>query len=289
MLLSSDLRGKKILLTGAYGFIGSHLRERLQGLDLDARMWTSDVTELQAFNEPVDWVVHLAAAGSHQKFVDDMQGSYKTNVVGTLAVLDYCRRSNAKCIFTSTSGLYKESINGIPVSETSKIEPSHPYALSKWMGEEICKLQSTALDVSVTVLRLFNVYGQGQASTVLVPYILNCIEQGVPIKLRSPNAIRDFVYVKDVVEALIRSLGITSETYSLYNVGTGKPTKVIELVHVVQEIYGKEVDIQFTDLQEGELPTVIADIDKANKELGWSPAFDLYDGLSDMIVHGSLR
>ena len=173
----------------------------------------------------MDTVYHLAAVTDRQMFVENACEAYDVNVCGTLAVLHYCRKVGATCVMTSTSGVYNGSSESENLSESDEINPSNPYSLSKWLAEEVCKYESENMGVRTIILRLFNVFGYGQDSSFLIPYIVNCLIAGEKMNLRMPEATRDFVYIDDVVEALLKAGQIRDTYFDVFNIGSGNRNK----------------------------------------------------------------
>ena len=122
-----------------------------------------------------------------------------------VSVLNYCRQFQARCIFASTSAVYEPLNTWGLLSEDSPVKPTSPYAVSKLIAENICFQQSEQYDIPCAVMRIFNVYGPGQRSTFLIPYVLECLLEKRILSLRMPEAQRDFVYIDDVVEALVKA------------------------------------------------------------------------------------
>ena len=244
--------------------------------------WHEDVRSLMRCDRRVDAVIHLAGVSRHDDFATDPQRSYEVNVTGTLAVLNYCQRVGARCVLASSSAIYRLPQGHHPLSEEAPIGPGLPYGTSKWLAEMLCQRQATDMGVQSVALRLFNVYGPDQHPSFLVPYVVDCLSRGRPISLRMPNAIRDFVYVDDAVDAFIRASRVGHEGFMAFNIGTGEKTRVIELVRLAEEVYGRAVAVDVVGANEGEPSAVIADISRAHAELGWTPRYDLRTGLEAM-------
>lgn len=233
-------------------------------------------------------VFHLAAVVGNAKFSAQPNEGYDVNVTGTLAVLNYCHRVAAKCVVTTTSGVYRPNDGGGPISEDSPIDPRQPYTISKWLAENVCIRQATDLNIPCVVLRVFNVFGEGQDSSFLVPHVLGCLQSGELLTLRMPQALRDFVYVDDVVEALVKAWEYPGQGFSIFNIGTGQATRVIDLVHLAEKVTGKSAAIEVNESGTDEPVAVIADISKARREIGWSPRYDLNQGLLAMVCRSSV-
>ncbi|MBI3076373.1 MAG: NAD-dependent epimerase/dehydratase family protein, partial [Deltaproteobacteria bacterium] len=264
-------------MTGPRGFIGRHLVARLKREGLDVLEWGSDIRRVAECATPAEVVFHLAAVTRHERFAEAPHESYDINVTGTCAVLEYCRRMHACCIMASTSGVYSGSGEGRALSEDAPVGPTSPYGISKWLGENLCRQASRSSGVPSVVLRLFNVYGPGQEPAYLVPYILECVVRREPIRLRMPDAVRDFVYVDDVVEAFIRAAsfcrllgpGRGDDPFEVFNIGSGVPTRVRDVLTDLVELCGAPPTHAHGDARQGEAARVTADCRRAREVLGW--------------------
>jgi nucleoside-diphosphate-sugar epimerase len=282
----------EILVTGASGFIGSHIVPRLRAgghsviaVDVAA----GDVADASTWSavRQVDVVVHLAA----RSFVPDswrMAPEYlRTNIVGTANALEYCRVNGAHLVFLS-SYMYGEP-EILPISESSSIVARNPYALSKKLAEEACRFYAENWGTSVTVFRPFNVYGPGQAEPFLVPYILRQIAEREMIRVKDLGPRRDYVYVKDVVDAIVLAVGSAGDGFHVYNLGSGASHSVEELIALIQAVAKTALAVvPDGERRQDEIMETVADISAARGELGWSPRFTLREGLEDMAREAGL-
>lgn len=247
--------------------------------------WKDDVRTIANSSEDIDVVFHLAALVGNAKFLAEPDQGYDVNVTGTVAVLNYCYRVGAKCVLASTSGVYRPTSDQGIISEDAPIDTSQPYNISKWLAERLCYRQATDLGIPCVVLRIFNAYGPSQHPSFLVAYVVDCLTRGLPITLRFPLASRDFIYVDDVAEALIKAAQLQSRGFSMFNIGTGQGTKVIDLVRAAERVYGEAVSVEMAGAQTGKAESYVADIKKARQQLNWSPQYDLDRGLAAIKVH----
>jgi UDP-glucose 4-epimerase len=285
--LSTITSNPSALITGSRGFLGRWLTRRLQSGGWRVAEWKGDVRTIASCDEKVDVVFHLAALVGNDRFLAEPDQGYDVNVTGTVAVLNYCYRAGAKCVLASTSGVYQPTEDWAIISEDSPIDTSQPYNISKWLAERVCYRQATDLEVACVVLRIFNAYGPGQPSSFLVAYVLDCLTRGVPITLRLPQASRDFIYVDDVAEALIKAAQLQARGFSMFNIGTGRGTKVIDLVRAAETVYGEAVGVELADTQSGRAASFVADFKNARQQLNWSPKYDLESGLAAIKVHSA--
>ena len=274
---------KSILVTGSKGFIGSHLVMNLRHSGYQVQEWTGDIRTINTHKEPTDIVFHLAAVADPERFRYNPAECFDINVRGTLSTLEYCKAVGARCIYTSTAGVYAGAGSNPGVQETSIACPNSHYATSKWLGEQLCQLEGEKGNMSSIILRLFNVYGPGQKQPFIIPYLLERLVSNQEIKLKTPNAIRDFVHVSDVVDSLVKSANTSGTGCQIYNIGTGIPTTIVELATLCEETIGMQGNISTASPLSTEHAGVYADAKKANLNLGWAYQTSLEDGLRTVL------
>ena len=275
----------RVLVTGASGFIGSHLvpRLRAEGHEVfEARRASGDIAEEATWKRmPVaDVVLHLAA----QSFVPDSwetPGSFvRTNLLGTVGAIEYCRTHDAHLVFPS-SYLYGDAARQ-PIGEDTPLVAANPYALSKKLAEEACQFFATRFGVTVTVLRPFNIYGPGQSDAFLVPTVVNQLKSGKEICVRDLEPRRDYVYVLDVVDAMVAAIG-RKRGLGIFNIGSGTSHSVAELIQVIQDVWGTRLPVRSNGVRRtNEIMDTVADITRAEQQLSWVPRFTLRRGIEHL-------
>jgi len=276
-----------ILVTGATGFIGRYLVERLRKEGQEVFEWTTDIREIGRWREQARALVHLAGMSDPDHFRRAPGEAYSVNVLGTLAVMEYCRQAKAACVLASTCGVYKLETAVRQISEDEVCDPAGPYAVSKLLAEQVAAAYANQHGLSVVALRMFNVFGNGQHKHFLIPYFLDCLLQDRKPALRTPHAIRDFVYIDDVLEAFCRALAQTHNGFRVYNIGTGRGISVREAVLAVREVFRKSSSEPLAALEDhtkeqGPADVSIADISRSVAELGWQPRYTFEQGLTAM-------
>lgn len=277
----------KIAVTGYNGFIGKYLLEELKNYDYDviklSRSSGYDITNsetcstIPAFNV----LIHLAA----NTFVPDSYKNplqfYSNNILGTLNALELCRKFRAKLIFIS-SYVYGHP-DYLPIDELHEVSSVNPYSESKIICERLCQAYYRDYKVSSTILRPFNIYGKGQNKSFLVPLIVKQVKEGKVI-LRDERPKRDFVHVKDVVNAIIKVLEKGNGSMSIYNVGYGESVSIQKLLEIIKSINGiPEFTVEFNgERRPNEVLDTVSDISKIARELNWKPTINLKEGLSDL-------
>ncbi|MEV0665270.1 NAD-dependent epimerase/dehydratase family protein [Actinomadura luteofluorescens] len=295
------------LVTGAAGFIGSHLVDRLlaDGHEVVAvddmssganarpgvELWEMDVAdpalaERAAARRP-EVVFHLAAQVSVRVSVGDPLGDARTNVVGTANVLEAARAGGArKVVFTSSCAVYGVP-DALPVPPDAELRPASPYAASKVAGEVYAGMYRQLHGIDFTTLTLANVYGprqtpEGEAGVVSI--FTDALLAGRPTRVFGDGTqTRDYVYVGDVVDAFARAAGEAGGGLRL-NVGTGLQTTDRELHALVAEAAGAPDDPEFAPSRLGDLPAMAVDPRRTGEALGWKPAVSLPEGLAETVA-----
>lgn len=279
----------KILVTGASGFIGRALVARLKLMGLAVISMDSsdgDIASPDVFSkcdgQSISHVFHLAGKTFVPDSWSDPQSFFHTNVQGTFNVLEFCKERNTPITYVSAY-VYGHP-DFLPIGESSEIRPSNPYALTKRMAEEACEFYAAAHDLSITVVRPFNVYGIGQGKKFLIPSIIHQVLSEPKIAVKDILPKRDYVFLEDLLNALLATLGRGSAGCSIYNVGSGASLSVAEVIGIIQEVAGTDKEVVSEDIvRANELIDVVADISKAEKELGWHPGFSFRAGIESII------
>jgi nucleoside-diphosphate-sugar epimerase len=270
-----------VLVTGATGFIGQHLVAALKDagrLVYGHSRRDGDIASCQLSFGGVRHVLHLAG----KAFVPDSwtqpSSYYATNVLGTVNVLEYCRRIGASLTFVS-SYVYGRP-RRLPIDEDHPLEPFNPYSHTKILAESVALFYAQAFDLTVSVVRPFNVYGPGQAAHYLIPQVISqAIDPAVEfIDVSDLEPRRDYIYVGDLVSMLVAL--VLFEASGIYNAGSGQSVSVQEVVNEIQGITGTRKPVRsLGQPRQNEIPDVIADISRAQRAFGWSPQITLRQGL----------
>lgn len=279
----------KILVTGASGFIGRALSFRLKANGHDVLAVDSAVgdiaskgTMLQFAQQDITHFFHLAG----KTFVPDSWADplefFQTNVQGTVNALEFCRKKHIPITYVSAY-VYGHP-DSLPIGESNAIRPSNPYALTKRLAEEACEFYAKTYDLPVTSIRPFNVYGIGQAERFLIPTIIcQVMGAGREIIVKDLAPKRDYIYLEDLVTALIATLHKTSG-YSIYNIGSGVSLSVKEVIGIIQDVASTNKKIICDQvIRANELMDVVADISKAEEELAWHPEHSFRLGIEKII------
>src|SRR5271166_1593007 len=293
----------RAIVTGGAGFIGSHVVDALLGdgcavtviddlssgdaarVAAAAQLRQLDIVDRPALEAVVTEVrpkaiFHLAAQASVVASVEDPGRDCDVNVKGTLNVVAAAGRCGAPVVFTSTGGALYGDDAPMPTSEDRIPEPLSPYGASKWAAEAYVKTWSLSSGVPHAVCRLGNVYGprqspHGEAGVVAI--FTHHLHTGQAPKLYGHGKpTRDYVYVTDVVSALLAASGRSGT----YNIATGVETDVITVWRELSKAAGRQIEPQLADLRPGELQHSCLDVRLAERELGWRAEVPIAEGLS---------
>jgi UDP-glucose 4-epimerase len=290
------------LVTGGAGFIGSHVVDALlaDGYEVtviddlssgdadrvagDAKLLQQDIVELEALDAAVAAVrpraiFHLAAQASVVASVEDPGRDCEVNVKGTLNVVEVARRHNTSVVFTSTGGALYGDDAPMPTPEDRIPAPLSPYGASKWAAEAYVSTWSRSWGTPHAVCRLGNVYGprqspHGEAGVVAI-FAHHLYTERAPRLYGHGEPTRDYVYVGDVVSALLAASGRSGT----YNIATGVETSVATVWRELSKAAGKEIEPELAELRAGELTHSCLDISRAERELGWRPEMPIERGL----------
>jgi UDP-glucose 4-epimerase len=310
----------KILVTGADGFIGSHLTEALVNCaaevtalcfynSFDNNGWLDDLPEplgarlkvrrgdirdaafVRRIVRGQDVVFHLAALIAIPYSYVSAQSYVETNVLGTLNVLEAAREIGvARVIHTSTSEVYGTALT-LPIAESHPLQGQSPYSASKIGADMMAEAFVRSFDLPVAILRPFNTYGPRQSERAVIPTVIRQMldPSCAVIKIGDTSTSRDFTFVDDTVAAFL-AIGLAPdiEFGRAYNAGSGKAVSVAEMIDLVVELArcGKPVehDVDRMRPRDSEVRALLADSSRLASAIGWRPSVDLCDGLNRTIA-----
>jgi nucleoside-diphosphate-sugar epimerase len=300
----------RYLVTGGAGFIGSHLVEELRRRGESVRVADNFATGVRA-NVPsdvaliegdladpsvadravagVDYVLHQAAIPSVAKSVADPARSHRANVDASLNVLLAAREHKVRrVVYAGSSSAYGDTPT-LPKREDMPAAPKSPYALQKFVAEEYCRLWTSLYGVETVTIRYFNVFGPRQQanspySGVISLYIKALTSGQRPLVLGDGQQTRDFTYVANVVDGVLKACTAPQASGEVINVATGGRISLLELIATLNRILGTSIDPEFGPARAGDVRDSQADISKAARLLGFTPQVDLEEGLRRTIA-----
>jgi len=308
----------KILVTGAAGFIGSHLCERLLtdgaevvGLDnfdefyspaikrsniaecLEHKSFSlieGDIRDVECVagvlsRNNINTIVHLAARAGVRPSIEQPLLYQDVNINGTMVLLEAAKEYGIrKFIFASSSSVYGNN-KKVPFSETDNVDyPISPYAATKKAGELICHTYHHLYDMDIMCLRFFTVYGPRQRPDLAIHKFARLIEADKPIPVFGDGSMRrDFTYIDDIIQGVMGAIE-HCEGYEIYNLGESRPVRLDELIGEIEKALGKKAIINRQPVQPGDVIQTYADVAKAKAKLDYNPQTDISEGLNKFVA-----
>jgi NAD dependent epimerase/dehydratase len=314
--MATDLSSKRVLVTGAAGFIGSHLVEALvrRGCAVKALVHynsTGNIANLrfvpgetlaavevvfgdvrddyfcESLTKGIDVICHLAALiGIPYSYVAPVSYVH-TNVTGTVNLLNACLRNGVgHFIHTSTSEVYGSALY-TPIDEKHPLQGQSPYSASKIGADKLVESYARSFDLNATTIRPFNTFGPRQSLRAVVPTIVTQALASKTIRIGSLHPKRDLTFVTDTAAAYLAAAGRTDLRGETINVGTGVHYSIKDLIGAVERILGVKLALVEEEKrirpEKSEVIELLCDSAKAKKLLGWAPTYDLERGLREVI------
>ncbi|MBI3554506.1 MAG: SDR family oxidoreductase [Elusimicrobia bacterium] len=302
--------GKRWLVTGGAGFIGSHIAAKLASLGKKVRVLdnlsTGKPQHMESFRSRVefmrgdvrsfddcrravagcDFVLHQAAVRSVPKSVDRPQETHENNATGTLNMLVASREAKVKrFVYASSSSVYGDA-KRFPQKEEYKPQPLSPYAAQKLMGEHYAILFCKTFGLETVSLRYFNVFGPRQDPeslySAVIPKFMEQAYEGTPLELHwDGRQSRDFTHIDNVVQANLLAAQTKKGVGETFNIANGKTYSLLDLIGVIEGILGRKLERRHFPRRAGDVRKTWADISAARKNLGYKPCMNFENGLKD--------
>ncbi|HEV3142616.1 MAG TPA: NAD-dependent epimerase/dehydratase family protein [Gemmataceae bacterium] len=304
------MRGQpeSVLVTGASGFIGAnvvralvaqgcrpHVILRSNGLpwrlaDVGARLLTlhqGDLNDPTAVRAAIrlarpNIVLHLATHGAYESQADG-RAILQTNILGTYNLLQACADADVR-LFVNTGSSSEYGFQPAPMHEDMRLEPNSLYAVAKAAQTHLCSLLAQRSSMAVVCFRLFSVFGPWEEPTRLIPTMIRRARAGLPLEMVEPKIARDFVYVDDVVSALVDFPRLLEMRGEVINLGSGIETTLAEVVATVKELLDSSSAVRWAAQapRQWDSRRWVADCTRAAQRLGWAPQFTFRQGLARM-------
>ena len=304
----------RLLVTGAAGFIGSHLVERLLargdqviGIDnfdpfypralkeanlngLDGSRWSFhelsilDQAELERLLTPETVLVHLAAKAGVRPSLADPVGYTETNVTGTAVLLEAARRAGlSRIVFASSSSVYGDSTPSPFREDAAAVDPVSPYAATKRAGELLVSALAPLFGFRVAALRYFTVYGPRQRPDLAIRAFSRRMSRGEPITLFGDGSqARDYTFISDIVEGTVSAIDWTADAapgVEIFNLGGNRVVPLRDMVAILSDALGIAPIIEWAPCQPGDVQNTSADLTKSERVLGYLPEVTFTEGI----------
>jgi UDP-glucose 4-epimerase len=307
----------KFLVTGGAGFIGSHLVESLLAQGHQVKVFdnfstgkqenlapfassslgiihadVSNETALLAACAGVDGIFHLAAVVSVQLSIEKPTECSRTNALGTLNVFEAARKAKVpRIVYASSAAIYGDNPNQ-PLAETEIPAPLSPYGMDKWYGENVARLYSHLHGVSSAGMRFFNVYGPRQDPkspySGVISIFLEAARQDKELTIFGDGEqSRDFIYVKDIVAAILLAMKSDSKNAAIFNVASGTEITLNQLIETMNASLHKAIRKKYLPARTGDIVKSAANISRLQNALGFQAQYNLAEGLK--ATYESLR
>ena len=301
-----------ILVTGGAGFIGSTLvlkllvsskvtvidnfndfydpsrkRKNIHSFlnNSKFKLIEGDILNLESLEneieKDIDAIIHIAAKAGVRPSIEDPVGYEKTNVIGTINLLEFAKKRQInQFVFASSSSVYGVNEN-VPWIESLQLnEIISPYAATKKTGEIYGKMYSELYGIRFIALRLFTVYGPKQRPDLAIHKFVKKIMNNEQIEIYGKgDTYRDYTFVEDIVDGFVAALNYEKSLFEIFNLGNNTPISIIDLVNLIGKVMDIKPEIKYCDYQAGDVPKTYANIDKAKEKLGYSPKTDMENGL----------
>ena len=276
----------KVGFSGTNGWLANHVIKSLESksitiIDFDSitrnfsnRPNKQEITEL-------DWFFHFGSKTNIENSFVDPYSTYRNNLIGTLSAVEIAKYSNAKLLYLSTY-IYGDP-KYQPIDENHIIRPNNPYMSSKWIAEQICTDICKLQNISLTVFRIFNIYGSGLKRGRLISDLLQNVLHNEDLVLNDPSPIRDYLYIEDFIDLIFCMLNSDKSPAGIFNVGSGKPYTNIKVAKTFQSIINPLLKINtLSKPRNNDVSICTADTKKLVNHFNWQPKYDLDEGILDI-------
>ncbi len=274
----------KILITGASGFIGRELVKKIPKSDVILDSNEFEHIDLQNKEEVMsldsaDLVIHLGGKTPRKEL--GWSEYFKSNILGTLNILEYCvQKKIKKLIYVSTYVYGKPQY--LPIDENHPINPHNAYTESKYRGERWCEFYCKKYDLNLITLRPFNIFGESMREGFLLTNLINSVKTDKKITVVNKNSKRDFLYVDDFVDLILKIKDYDCK-FEIFNVGTGISFSFDDIIKKIENITSKKLNLNYIEDDKIFISDIKADISKVKVKLNWKPRIEFEIGLKKIL------
>lgn len=304
-----------ILITGGAGFIGSSLADRLlengekiividnfyPNYDKEKnvlphiknqyyKLYRADICDKESIQkifkaEKIDAVVHLAASVNIRNSFNNPAEYVKNNIEGTLNILEIMKTDNIKkLVFASSSSVYGNSDKNILSESNQNCSPISVYGVTKLACEKLLYEYSKNFNINVVALRFFTVYGPKQRPDLVIRKFYSMIKNNEPVSIYGDGTtFRDYTYIDDIIDGIIAALNYNKTPYEIINLGSGRQTSLNDMIKILENAMGKNVQKEYLPPQRGDIEKTLADISKAQDLLNYTPKISLETGIMNFV------
>jgi UDP-glucose 4-epimerase len=297
---------KRVFITGGSGFIGSHLIRQLHAcgavISIISRKKKYDVTETNRYVGDIrdssfveycikdfkpEYIFHLAVYKERKEDIEAFYSSIETNLMGTLNIFSAAKDENSVKSIVTLGTAEEYGNNSSPFNERFRERPVTPYSFSKLCVSHMGELFFHLYDLPVIIVRPTLAYGPGQGMDMFLPSLVTSLLEDKPFNMTLGEQTRDFVYVTDLVEALILASRNTNAQGQIINIGSGVPIKLADIAEKIEKMIGKKglVNLGEKPYRKNEIMEYYVDIKKAEDILGWKAKTSIEDGLKETIAY----
>jgi len=297
---------KNVLITGSGGFIGANFTYKFLDLGYnvhliekkESNLWRlknlkdkikinyinlKDYNKLEKFILKLkpQIILHFAAYGTYPKKQKDIKNTIDTNLLGTINLVNACSKIKFKC-FINTGSSSEYGIKEKPMKENDLLEPNNLYGITKAAATMYCQNAARKLGLPIITVRPFAVYGYFEEKERLIPTVIKSCLMNKELKLSSPESVRDFIFIEDVIEAYLLAIkNIQKIKGEIFNLGTGKQSTIAEVVRIIKKITNSTIKSKYgeTKIAQSEPKYWVTDISKIKNILNWQPKYNLEEGL----------
>lgn len=273
-----------ILVTGSSGFIGTKVVKKMQNSNIITDTINSRHIDLRNRNQVMklnsaDIVIHLGGK-TPQKGLE-WNEYFDNNVTGVLNILEYCMQKKVKKLIYVSTYVYGKP-EYCPVDEKHPVNPHTAYSESKCIGERLCEFFCNNSDLNVTILRPFNIFGESMREGFLISNLINSLKTGKKLAIINKNSKRDFLYVDDFVDLLVKILDYDFK-FEIFNVGSGTSYSFAQIINKIEKITSRRINVNYEEDKSSYIDNITADISKIKKSISWIPKISLDQGLQKIL------